>query len=176
MPDSVETPVRAVEPEAPEAAEAAGAGPAPGKDHAYWKEEARKAFAKREEARREALAARELAEKAAAEAAACQALIAELVERKLAALPRFSRRLVPENLPAIDRLRYLVENESLLAAPPPAAVPGPEKPAGSPADERPFGTMTSAELVELFRSDPERYRRMAAGAGRIPRPGTQPDR
>jgi len=174
MSDNPETPVRAAEPEAPEAAaaEAAPAGPPPGRDQSYWKEEARKAFVKREEARREALAARELAEKAAAEAAACQSLIAELVERKLAALPRGCRRLVPENLPAADRLRYLIANESLLAAAPGAAVPGPEKPAGGPADARPFAAMTFAERVELYRSDPERYRRLAADAGRLARPGT----
>jgi hypothetical protein len=127
----------------------------------YLEEEARKAYAKRDEARREAAAARELAEKATAEAAACQELLAELVERKLAGVPPKHRRLVPENLPAAERLRYLIEHEALLAAPPGAAVPGPEKPPGLRDGGPAFEQMSSVELKELCRSDPGRYRRVA---------------
>jgi len=147
--------------QAPEAAAPAAEAAPPAQDANYHREEARKAYAKRDEARREAAAARELAEKATAEAAACQELLAELVERKLAAIPARHRRLVPENLPAADRLRYLIVHEELLAAPPGAAVPGPEKPPGPRDGEPAFERMSSAELRELCGSDPGRYRRVA---------------
>ena len=130
----------------------------------YWRAEAKRAFGCRDEARRELSAARELADKAAAEAAERERFIAELVERKLLRLPARTRELVPESLPVAERLRYLIDNEALLAPMPGAAVPGAEKPAGQPGAEQAFESMGYAERLALYRADPERYRRLADAA------------
>ena len=160
------------EPEVPSEAREAVPVPRPGarsvspetQNSEYWRAEAKRAFGCRDEARRELSAARDLAEKAAAEAAERERFIAELVERKLARLPARTRKLVPESLPVAERLRYLIDNEALLAPLPGAAVPGAEKPAGQPAAEQAFESMGYAERLALYRADPERYRRLADAA------------
>lgn len=156
-------------PESAAAPEAETPAPVPTTDNRqpatdYWRSEAKRAFGCRDEARRELAAARDLAEKAAAEAAASTRLLEELCARKLQRLSATARRLVPESLPAAERLRYLIDNEALLAPPPVAAVPGPEKPAGPASDVRAFESLTYAQRAELYRADPERYRRAADAA------------
>lgn len=168
MPDSTTPPSASQEadPQAPEGAAAAGAG----RSAEYWREEARKAFARRDEVRKDLAAAMAEAARSQSALAGHEKLVAELAERKLGSLPAHSRRLVPESLPAAEKLRYLIENEELLVPRAPARAVGPDMPAAGPGSDRPFELMGYMERAELYHSDPERYRRAAAAAAERGRP------